>query len=98
MLLGSFTLFVHSRLNFCFFFSSRRRHTRCALVTGVQTVLFRSQAVRYQAEFGQDARSENAAHGTETPHLLTVEEEPQNEDREGECQERLLYGDRKSVV
>src|SRR3546814_10080797 len=29
---------------FCvgFFFSSRRRHTRCALVTGVQTWLFRS--------------------------------------------------------
>src|SRR3546814_5352562 len=26
----------------CFFFSSRRRHTRCALVTGVQTWLFRS--------------------------------------------------------
>src|SRR3546814_5046627 len=25
-----------------FFFSSRRRHTRCALVTGVQRVLFRS--------------------------------------------------------
>src|SRR3546814_18869157 len=25
------------------FFSSRRRHTRCALVTGVQTVLFRSK-------------------------------------------------------
>src|SRR3546814_12368413 len=24
-------------LVFCFFFSSRRRHTRCALVTGVQT-------------------------------------------------------------
>src|SRR3546814_2215658 len=24
-------------LAFCFFFSSRRRHTRCALVTGVQT-------------------------------------------------------------
>src|SRR3546814_895718 len=23
--------------NICFFFSSRRRHTRCALVTGVQT-------------------------------------------------------------
>src|SRR3546814_1112631 len=29
--------------SFCyFFFSSRRRHTRCALVTGVQTWLFRS--------------------------------------------------------
>src|SRR3546814_16744785 len=27
----------------CFFFSSRRRHTRCALVTGVQSVLFRSR-------------------------------------------------------
>src|SRR3546814_3853873 len=24
-------------LSICFFFSSRRRHTRCALVTGVQT-------------------------------------------------------------
>src|SRR3546814_6904472 len=24
-------------ITFCFFFSSRRRHTRCALVTGVQT-------------------------------------------------------------
>src|SRR3546814_6228346 len=27
-----------------FFFSSRRRHTRCALVTGVRRVLFRSCA------------------------------------------------------
>src|SRR3546814_3068830 len=27
---------------YCLFFSSRRRHTRCALVTGVQRVLFRS--------------------------------------------------------
>src|SRR3546814_7398583 len=29
--------FVVSRVEFVFFFSSRRRHTRCALVTGVQT-------------------------------------------------------------
>src|SRR3546814_20443038 len=29
--------FLHCIRNFCFFFSSRRRHTRCALVTGVQT-------------------------------------------------------------
>src|SRR3546814_5304600 len=28
---------------FLFVFSSRRRHTRCALVTGVQRVLFRSE-------------------------------------------------------
>src|SRR3546814_2803493 len=27
---------------FCFFFSSRRRHTRCALGTGFRRVLFRS--------------------------------------------------------
>src|SRR3546814_20068171 len=30
-------------LSLGFFFSSRRRHTRCALVTGVQRVLFRSK-------------------------------------------------------
>src|SRR3546814_10338316 len=29
----------------CFFFSSRRRHTRCALVTGVQTCAFRSCSI-----------------------------------------------------
>src|SRR3546814_7839413 len=30
-------LLVFVVVSFCFFFSSRRRHTRCALVTGVQT-------------------------------------------------------------
>src|SRR3546814_8126798 len=30
-------LFVKCLLFICFFVSSRRRHTRCALVTGVQT-------------------------------------------------------------
>src|SRR3546814_5410388 len=30
-------LFVYCSLIYLFFFSSRRRHTRCALVTGVQT-------------------------------------------------------------
>src|SRR3546814_8854554 len=29
--------FLYSLVCLCFFFSSRRRHTRCALVTGVQT-------------------------------------------------------------
>src|SRR3546814_6584611 len=32
---GSCLFVVYERV--CFFFSSRRRHTRCALVTGVQT-------------------------------------------------------------
>src|SRR3546814_1212648 len=31
------SVFVFVCLYICFFFSSRRRHTRCALVTGVQT-------------------------------------------------------------
>src|SRR3546814_4776540 len=33
----SFTVFMCVLYVFYFFFSSRRRHTRCALVTGVQT-------------------------------------------------------------
>src|SRR3546814_1963221 len=37
MLLFVGCLYVCSVLLYCFFFSSRRRHTRCALVTGVQT-------------------------------------------------------------
>src|SRR3546814_1984478 len=36
MCFGSYIVFCCSYL-FVFFFSSRRRHTRCALVTGVQT-------------------------------------------------------------
>src|SRR3546814_3433186 len=31
------SLYSHSSVYVVFFFSSRRRHTRCALVTGVQT-------------------------------------------------------------
>src|SRR3546814_12141347 len=33
----SFIYLLFFCLHFCFFFSSRRRHTSCALVTGVQT-------------------------------------------------------------
>src|SRR3546814_3546511 len=42
-----------------FFFSSRRRHTRCALVTGVQTWLFRSILLRDAK--GRQARRKIAA-------------------------------------
>src|SRR3546814_10178922 len=42
---------------FClFFFSSRRRHTRCALVTGVQTWLVRSLPVPRYAPNKPDER------------------------------------------
>src|SRR3546814_6813962 len=34
---GTWDVLVSIRLALLFFFSSRRRHTRCALVTGVQT-------------------------------------------------------------
>src|SRR3546814_5507152 len=34
-----------------FFFSSRRRHTRCALVTGVRRVLFRSFAGGFRSHY-----------------------------------------------
>src|SRR3546814_3583326 len=37
MLSFSYTIIVVFICIFLFFFSSRRRHTRCALVTGVQT-------------------------------------------------------------
>src|SRR3546814_7524363 len=45
-----------------FFFSSRRRHTRCALVTGVQTcALPISQGQRYQIEAGLSAAESQAS-------------------------------------
>src|SRR3546814_7796020 len=37
----------------CFFFSSRRRHTRCALVTGVQTCALPISSVHAQDDWGQ---------------------------------------------
>src|SRR3546814_3668404 len=47
----------------CFFFSSRRRHTRCALVTGVQTcalpILLVHVIARARARDGADARADD---------------------------------------
>src|SRR3546814_4121519 len=43
-------------LMWCFFFSSRRRHTRCALVTGVQTCalpICQQHAAEHQRQAGQ---------------------------------------------
>src|SRR3546814_4341735 len=45
-------------LTLLFFFSSRRRHTRCALVTGVQTCAFRSRAQRYVNDVKSDIQRE----------------------------------------
>src|SRR3546814_7270788 len=53
-----------SFVRFCFFFSSRRRHTRCALVTGVQTCALPISAPpsrRHNARAGSPTcRSESA--------------------------------------
>src|SRR3546814_5221667 len=37
LILSCVSIWLFVLIFFCFFFSSRRRHTRCALVTGVQT-------------------------------------------------------------
>src|SRR3546814_2801429 len=39
---------------YCFFFSSRRRHTRCALVTGVQTCALPISGEGGHAEAAED--------------------------------------------
>src|SRR3546814_925044 len=48
----------------CFFFSSRRRHTRCALVTGVQTCalpIYNRVAVRAELAYRIDADNDSYA-------------------------------------
>src|SRR3546814_246985 len=60
----------------CFVFSSRRRHTRCALVTGVQRVLFRSPVVEAGASVNRRRQSANgslpiaAIPGTDTTQTI----------------------------
>src|SRR3546814_2940443 len=49
--------------SFCFFFSSRRRHTRCALVTGVQTCALPICQVDARSEHGATADLDGAAVG-----------------------------------
>src|SRR3546814_3849687 len=45
----------------CFFFSSRRRHTRCALVTGVQTCALPISKVFMMVPKFQDKRRRQSA-------------------------------------
>src|SRR3546814_7798656 len=51
----------------CFFFASRRRHTRCALVTGVQTcalpILSVSQGAIGDNALARACRAANEGHG-----------------------------------
>src|SRR3546814_9427524 len=56
---------------FCFFFSSRRRHTRCALVTGIQTCALPICFLGLEAG---DLRADHAAHlaGTDADCALAL--------------------------
>src|SRR3546814_12900207 len=51
---------------FCFFFSSRRRHTRCALVTGVQTCALPISASLHSGRPQSTRKGIESARATET--------------------------------
>src|SRR3546814_19856142 len=62
----------------CFFFSSRRRHTRCALVTGVQTWALpicprkvRIRSIRPELGIARRLASEAKARAYDEPRMAT---------------------------
>src|SRR3546814_10452467 len=77
-LLLSFCLFLFLGFVYFFFFSSRRRHTRCALVTGVQTVLFRSLVV---AGDGRGRVGYGSGKAREVPEAIRKATEQRSEER-----------------
>src|SRR3546814_9468559 len=68
-------LFVSSEdlFLYCFFFSSRRRHTRCALVTGVQTCALPILSPRWPACDFEAARAIHATIARQSKHWLGQE-------------------------
>src|SRR3546814_3440399 len=58
-----------------FFFSSRRRHTRCALVTGVQTCALpiSDAAAEHEAVHRDDHRQRIAMHGAEAAVVAGID-------------------------
>src|SRR3546814_5110954 len=66
-----------------FFFSSRRRHTRCALVTGVQTCALPIYAVGSDVERrqGRDARFEHIGKRQWHPHQSPGNRPQRSEER-----------------
>src|SRR3546814_5748898 len=79
-------------ISFLFFFSSRRRHTRCALVTGVQTCalpIFISTMVK-RSEVDSDERTGGGETGLQpnlgAPYMVRLEPFRSEERRVGkEC-------------
>src|SRR3546814_755266 len=66
----------------CFFFSSRRRHTRCALVTGVQTCALPIWEVSARARAAELGRSYLALNATGRHRFLSLLAEEFGPDRE----------------
>src|SRR3546814_2024115 len=59
-------------LSCCFFFSSRRRHTRCALVTGVQTCALPICKYRQTIEKDSPAARLFAPGGTKAAYFASL--------------------------
>src|SRR3546814_14539380 len=72
---------------FLFFFSSRRRHTRCALVTGVQTCALPISEIETALDKDADAFFEqcadSAVNGAEALRIDTLQSEWASTRREG---------------
>src|SRR3546814_4717874 len=56
-----------------FFFSSRRRHTICALVTGVQTCALPIWKSWVVCEFASEKRTDECAHGTKVTFIACLD-------------------------
>src|SRR3546814_9305688 len=81
-----------TEINIChiFFFSSRRRHTICALVTGVQTCVFRASS----GWLGLVARRESGS--PQTLSAVLQSDAPGRTGGDGGRHARLLYADGRS--
>src|SRR3546814_2596250 len=83
-------------IEWCFFFSSRRRHTRCALVTGVQTCALPISLSRILLDMVR------APHPPPPAELAAARGKlRENLVRHLKCEDWILYPrliDRKSVV
>src|SRR3546814_6884098 len=87
---------------FDFFFSSRRRHTRCALVTGVQTCALPILAERHAPVAALDHRRDverKRGKGGEAAEYANADEQPEifMTDRLAHQESRQQPQDRKST-
>src|SRR3546814_1564353 len=90
-------------MDMMFFFSSRRRHTRCALVTGVQTCArpisvaeLVETVLLTRAEYRQFNRAENFLWAVRC-HLHSIAQRPEDRltfDMQREIAGRMNYADR----